>query len=778
MKKSIFALSLCLISILATAKISAQTIVISQFYGGAGTASATYNRDYVELFNASSTPQSLNGLAIQYGSSTGNFGSTSSLIYPIQNVTLQPGQYYLVGLATGAGINNLPVAIDNTTANSINMSGTQGKVALTNTTTALGCGATATPCALPHPNIVDLAAWGGSNNAEGGASVNNGVNITAQQGGVRKSNGCQDTNNNNADFDVASPPIPRNTFSTFNSCFGSPDIDLTISRSADPTVVELNDEVTFTINVANGGTDSASNVRATFVVPNGLTFSNATVNGGFTASESGGTVTFDNGTVGGGGSVELTVVATATTQGFKAISATADVTVDPNNTITETNEANNNAADAAEIRIFFPSTVTGLFGRASLAQLMADIDDIGGAQTVVLDSDLVNENSTINVPDFLRVDFRSFVVSGTGQIVFGNFCGILTSHPNGIGDSTNLGNIQLTGMNNFGTSTDFTYYAPLFTFTENQGVLLPQNAYGMPSTIGSFRINNPSGVNIFAPFFVGGDFFLTNGNVYNGSNTISLSEFSRINGDNNGEGSETSFVVGKLQKFIPDFSQLDSTNGFASNFVFPIGTVGGTDNGYSPLKAINYFANASNSSLTVEAIDAPLPGVTTPSISRYWQITETGDVTTNLRFNWRFGEDSAIGDPSEVRIFRGTSNACEMNLSNCSIMLSENTATITGVSDFSPWGLAQLGPNAAGVSIGGKIINSQGVGLRNIEVTLTDSNGNIRRINTGTFGYFLFEDLEAGNTYVLSFNSKNYHFLPRVVTPSEDILDLEIIPQQ
>ena len=46
-------------------------VVISQVYGGGGNASATLNRDYVELFNAGDTEQPLSGWSIQYASATG-----------------------------------------------------------------------------------------------------------------------------------------------------------------------------------------------------------------------------------------------------------------------------------------------------------------------------------------------------------------------------------------------------------------------------------------------------------------------------------------------------------------------------------------------------------------------------------------------------------------------------------------------------------------------------------------------------------------------------------
>lgn len=198
------------------------TIVISQVYGGGGGAAGTYMFDYVELFNLSNAPQSLNGLVLQYGSATGQFGSVATNIFALPNVTVAPGQHYLIQLGqAGAGGAALPVTPDVTTTN-LSMAAAGGKVALTNTATALGCGATATPCALPDARIIDLAAYGTSNNAEGGASAGNGTALTSTQGAVRKSNGCAETDNNNNDFDVVTAPVPRNLASPATPCGGTP----------------------------------------------------------------------------------------------------------------------------------------------------------------------------------------------------------------------------------------------------------------------------------------------------------------------------------------------------------------------------------------------------------------------------------------------------------------------------------------------------------------------------------------------------------------------------
>ncbi len=135
-------------------------------------------------------------------------------------------------------------------------------------------------CALPHINIEDLAAWGTSNNAEGGVTINNGASLTNQQGGVRKGGGCQDNDHNGNDFDVLSGAalLPRNASSPVNPiCGGSPRV-LAISKTA-PASVIVNQTFTYTLSVDNSLGVDATGVVITDSLPLSVTFSAASDGG-------------------------------------------------------------------------------------------------------------------------------------------------------------------------------------------------------------------------------------------------------------------------------------------------------------------------------------------------------------------------------------------------------------------------------------------------------------------------------------------------------------------
>jgi hypothetical protein len=58
---------------------------------------------------------------------------------------------------------------------------------------------------------------------------------------------------------------------------------------------------------------------------------------------------------------------------------------------------------------------------------------------------------------------------------------------------------------------------------------------------------------------------------------------------------------------------------------------------------------------------------------------------------------------------------------------------------------------------------------------MTDQSGNSRTATTNNFGYYRFDDVEVGQTYVFNVVSKQYQFSPRLVSPDDAITDLDFI---
>ena len=293
-------------------------VVISQVYGGGGNSGAPLQNDFIELFNAGSSAQNLNGWSVQYASST---GSTWNNLTELPAFTLQPGQYLLIQEGAGAG-NGVPLPTpDVTDPTPIAMSGTNGKVALVNSTTPLS-GA----CPSADASIVDFIGYGSANCAEGSAAGT----LSNTTAALRNAGGCTDDNDNSTDFTVDAP-APRNSATPLNPCAGSGGVTLSIAdvgvdegdSGTTPAVFTVmlseatDSDVTFDIATADGsataGVDYVANSATGVVVAAGSTTATFTVLvDGDTAPEPDETFSVDVTNIAGGGVTTTSATATGT----------------------------------------------------------------------------------------------------------------------------------------------------------------------------------------------------------------------------------------------------------------------------------------------------------------------------------------------------------------------------------------------------------------------------------------------------------------------------------
>ncbi len=190
-------------------------LVIAETFGGSG-SNAPFSNDYVVVFNRGTAPASLAGTYVQYASATGAFNGTGFNVTALPNMTLNVGQYFLVQLApgpTGDGGPAAPALPTPDATGQSNLSFSAGKVALTFGAPLDGCGASGSPCS--GSSLLDLVGYGTTaSQFEGGGAA---PAPSIQTGDQRKDGGCQDTDDNAADF-IATAPAPKNTSSPTNDC--------------------------------------------------------------------------------------------------------------------------------------------------------------------------------------------------------------------------------------------------------------------------------------------------------------------------------------------------------------------------------------------------------------------------------------------------------------------------------------------------------------------------------------------------------------------------------
>jgi hypothetical protein len=235
------AMSLLGLFCLASMTASAQTsLVISQMYGGGGNSGAPYTYDYLELYNPTASPISLNGVSYQYASSAGTSWATVAL----PNVSVAPGHYFLIQNAAGsAHPANLPVTPDFVPASPINFSATTGKIALVQGTSSL------TGACPTASNIIDFLGFGTANCYKGTGDAPAPSNTTAD---IRTGY----AGNNSVDFVVGAP-------NPHNSAYGSSSTGLSATGLSTPSTVNSGSPVLLTVTVTPASSPASTGITVT-----------------------------------------------------------------------------------------------------------------------------------------------------------------------------------------------------------------------------------------------------------------------------------------------------------------------------------------------------------------------------------------------------------------------------------------------------------------------------------------------------------------------------------
>lgn len=85
-------------------------------------------------------------------------------------------------------------------------------------------------------------------------------------------------------------------------------------------------------------------------------------------------------------------------------------------------------------------------------------------------------------------------------------------------------------------------------------------------------------------------------------------------------------------------------------------------------------------------------------------------------------------------------------------------------------------PTAASASVSGRVLNANGIkGVARARVTLTDSQGQTQTALTNMFGYYRFEAVAVGETYIVAVSSEMLSFRVQAISVFEEIADLNFI---
>jgi hypothetical protein len=92
------------------------------------------------------------------------------------------------------------------------------------------------------------------------------------------------------------------------------------------------------------------------------------------------------------------------------------------------------------------------------------------------------------------------------------------------------------------------------------------------------------------------------------------------------------------------------------------------------------------------------------------------------------------------------------------------------------WNFTPPGPTAGEVSISGRVLTQTGRGLSGVRLVLRDAEGNSMSATTNTFGFYRFQNVPSGKTYILTVASRAFRFSPQALTVEDNMEGVNFVP--
>ncbi|HSB26825.1 MAG TPA: Calx-beta domain-containing protein [Pyrinomonadaceae bacterium] len=236
-------------SVSSSQSIANSDIRISQIYSRGGEAGATFQNDYIELFNRGQANVDISGWSLSIANFSGTppniqISSSSIKLFGSAGIILAPGSHFLIKFG-GNGGNGQPIPNSDINLNPVPISDTGAQIVLLDKDKTLPFGYCPAAPDLTG-NVVDFVGYGIAICYEGTVTLA----PPPDRALLRVGGGCTDNNDNLADFSFATPD-PRSRQAPLSPCgapstsvidFGAPQFDVSEDqRVAQITVTRIGD---------------------------------------------------------------------------------------------------------------------------------------------------------------------------------------------------------------------------------------------------------------------------------------------------------------------------------------------------------------------------------------------------------------------------------------------------------------------------------------------------------------------------------------------------------
>lgn len=358
-----------------------------------------------------------------------------------------------------------------------------------------------------------------------------------------------------------------------------------------------------------------------------------------------------------------------------------------------------------------------------------------------------NDVTTLNIGGDLTIDAGATLTSN--NFVINTFANVLI---NGSLTGNPTGSLVVAGTN-FTNNGTISNISVIFSPGACCAPLAPNVAQtlgggGVWTGNGGITIAANSQITLLSNITFGGASFILNGSVATGAFVLTLPGSVAYSG--------TGEVAGSLRR-----------NGF---------TVGATVAFGHPNTTIRFDSGTPPTELTV-TLQNGLPPLFPNAVARHYIITPVGGsgYSATVRLHYL---DAEINGNNEANLRLWRRDGANWTTSGTSVRdTTNNWVETSGVTQFSPWAIAELTPTAANVPITGRVLATDGRPVGGALIRLIDDAGNIRISMTNPFGFFRFDDVRTGRTYTMTATAKGRSFIPHTLTVTDEITGLELIAE-
>ncbi len=215
----------------------------------------------------------------------------------------------------------------------------------------------------------------------------------------------------------------------------------------------------------------------------------------------------------------------------------------------------------------------------------------------------VNAGSTLDLGNSI-VQGRNFTLSAYAGIVIGS--------PEGITQTGQLGNVQVTGTRSFSSSADYEYAGSTGQYTGT----------GLPTTIRNFVVTNSGNVTLSRTVSITGIVLFTSGSINTGSNELFVknTSTSAISGY-----SSSNYVIGKLRRAVDASGSYDFPVGTPTNYEFISANLSSVT-GFTDI-TVTYMENDPLASTTLNNVTVKGVKMTDMLRTGYWNLKPDARLT-------------------------------------------------------------------------------------------------------------------------------------------------------